>query len=105
MNRKINTICFIFLFVFLISAVSAANIENETSTNIQQPDPDQDLCKVSVESKEDSFYADKKLCANQNTNSKQTKETVYLTAPNVKMHYKDGTIFKVTLKDKNKSNT
>ena len=49
MNKKINTIGFIFLFVFLISAVSAANIENETSDSISQPEPCEDLSKISVE--------------------------------------------------------
>ena len=52
MNRKINTIAFIFLFVFLISAVSAAESENETISSIEQPDYE-DLCKVSVENNDE----------------------------------------------------
>lgn len=100
MNKKINPICFIFLFIFLISAVSAANIENETMTQIQQPEND-DLCELSVKNNEDTL----KVCENKETLSATqttTKENVYLTAPDVKMYYKDGTTFKVTLKDKNK---
>ena len=57
MNKKINTICFIFLFLFLISAVSAANSENETIASIEQPDPNQDLCRLSVEDNEEKLEA------------------------------------------------
>lgn len=89
MNIKINTICFIFLFVFLISAVSASDFENGTLKAIKQPDSNQELSKVN-NVKTDSLGAE------------QTPEKVYLTAPDVKMHYKDGSIFKVTLKDKSK---
>lgn len=90
MNIKINTLCFIFLFIFLISAVSASDFENEALTTIKQPDDNQDLCKLTENNKKTTAGAN------------QTKEKVFLTAPDVKMHYKDGTTFKVTLKDKNK---
>lgn len=95
MNKKINTICFIFLFLFLISAVSAANPENKTEICTQQSDSDQPLTKISVEKNENTLGASK-------TATQTTKQKVYLTAPNVKMYYNDGTKFKVTLKDSNK---
>lgn len=96
MNRKINTIAFIFLFVFLISAVSAAECENETIKSIGQPDYE-DLCKVSVENtdKLQSPQDVEKLSASKNT---VTKKKATLSAPNVKMYYKDGKKFTVTLK-------
>ena len=51
MNNKINTICFILLLLFLISAVSASDNGNETLQQIQ-PDPHKDLSTISVENKE-----------------------------------------------------
>ena len=122
MNMKINTICFIFLFLFLITAVSAANSENETIKIIEQPDPDQDLCKLSVTDNDEKLEASNveieklgatskkattttKTPAKKATTAKKTttkKEKVTLTAPNLKMYYKDGNKFKVTLKNKNK---
>lgn len=101
MNIKINTICFIFLFLFLISAVSASDFENETLSTIKQPDSNQTLCKLSVENSEKTTKAISDTGV-INANKQTTQEKVYLTAPDVKMHYKDGTTFKVTLKDKNK---
>lgn len=92
MNRKINTIFFIFLFLFLIGAASAADSENETIKSIEQPDPNQDLCKSSVENNEEKLGA----------SSTVEKENPKLTAPDLKMYYKDGSKFKVTLKNKNK---
>ena len=101
MNRKINTIFFILLFLFLICAVSAQDNENETlKQNIQSQDIlAEDLCQISIEN-------DK---LEENTNQEQIlqstavkKEKVSLSAPNVNMYYKDGSKFTVTLKDKNK---
>lgn len=104
MNRKINTICFIFLFLFLIAAVSAANTENETTINMPQPDSNQDLCKLSTQSDSEKLEIStdeiKKLGVSSKTVTK--KEKVLLDAPDLKMHYKDGSKFKATLKDKNK---
>lgn len=104
MNRKINTICFIFLFLFLIAAVSAANTENETTINMPQPDSNQDLCKLSTQSESEKLEIStdeiKKLGVSSKTVTK--KEKVLLDAPDLKMHYKDGSKFKATLKDKNK---
>ena len=51
MNKKINTICFIFLLLFLISAVQAADNENETLQQIQ-PDSHEDLSTISVGNEE-----------------------------------------------------
>ncbi len=83
MNTKINTTCFILLFLFLITAISAADTKNETILSIDQPDSNQ-LNKITV--------------------SKETvkKEKISLTAPDLKMYYKDGSKFKATIKNKNK---
>ena len=109
MNKKINTICFIFLLVFLISAVSAADSENETIQSIQQPDPNEDLCEISVENNKvdtlkQSEIQEENLQVKQDveklsaTQKVETKKKITLSAPNVKMYYKDGSKFTVTLK-------
>ncbi|WP_405290115.1 hypothetical protein [Methanobrevibacter sp.] len=95
MNKKINTICFILLLLFLISAVSASDNENETLQQIQ-PDPHKDLSTISVENKEAQNL--EKLSASQEAEKKK----VALNAPDVKMHYKDGSKFTATLKYKKK---
>ena len=46
MNIKINTICFILLLFLLISAVNAADSDNETFQSPNQPDPNQDIDNV-----------------------------------------------------------
>ncbi len=83
MNAKINTTCFILLFLFLITAVSAADVKNETILTAQQPDSNQELNKLS-------------------TSKTTVKEKVTLSAPDLKMYYKDGSKFKATVKNKNK---
>ena len=95
MNNKINAACFILLLFLLISAVSAADNENETLQQIQQ-DPHEDLCAVSVENSEVQDL--EKPGASQEVEKKK----VTLKAPDVKMHYKDGSKFTVTLKYKKK---
>ena len=121
MNIKINTICFILLFFLLISAASAADSDNETLENENQPDPNQDIdnlnyeklqmsCEIddavskSVES-ESELGAANLRCSLVEVVSKATQKVpklkVGLKAPNVKMHYKDGSKFKATLKDHN----
>lgn len=99
MNKKINAICFIFILVFLISAVSAADDENQTLQQIQ-PDPQEDSSTINVKS-------DDRLCAVQNVEKLSTTQTVEkkkvtISAPDVKMYYKDGSKFSVTLKYKKK---
>lgn len=90
MNAKINAICFVFLFLFLISAVTAADNENETLQQIQ-PDPQEDLSTLSISN---DIQNVEKLSSTQTVEKKK----VTLTAPNVKMYYKDGSKFTVTLK-------
>lgn len=100
MNKRINTICFIFLLIFLVSTVSAADNENETLQQTQQ-DSQEDLCTISVDNL-DELKATNTEKQQTSSASEATKEKVKLTAPNVKMYYKDGSKFKVGLKDSNK---
>ncbi|WP_407409858.1 hypothetical protein [Methanobrevibacter sp.] len=95
MNAKINTICFVFILLFLISAVSAADNENETLQQIQ-PESQEDLTTLSVSNNDVQNI--EKLSATQTVEKKK----VTLSAPDVKMHYKDGSKFTVTLKYKKK---
>ena len=95
MNKKINTICFIFILLFLISAVSASNSENETLQQIQ-PDYQKDLSTVNVENSGTENI--EKLGETQEIEKKK----VTLTAPDVKMHYNDGSKFTAMLKYKKK---
>ena len=95
MNKKINAICFILLLFLLISAVSAAEDGNETLQQIQ-PDSHEDLTENSVENNE--VQSIDKLSSVQEVEKKK----VTLKAPDVKMHYKDGSKFTVTLKYKKK---
>lgn len=99
MNKKTNTICFILLFLFLICAVSAADSENET-ISMSQPNPNPDICQVSVDDEKLELPDEKEIP--ESSTGKVTKKKVTLKAPDVKMRYKDGTKFKVTLKDENK---
>ena len=107
MNRKINAICFIFLFFFLICAVSATDCENETQKTISQNCPDEtpkpeDIPAENIEL-ESNFKSEKlKSKESKTTAAKTTKQKVTLKAPNVNMYYKDGHKFSVTLKDENK---
>lgn len=94
---------FHFPVCFLISAVSAANSENETIINTQQPDPNQDLCKITVENEktESQHIENTKEILGSSQNTAQAviaKKKTSLTAPNVKMYYKDGSKFTVALK-------
>ncbi len=104
MNKKINTIVFIFLLIFLISAVSAADNTNETITGIQKENPNAELSKLSVENENTEKLELEKneetLSATQNTAKtvNVAKKKTTLTAPNVKMYYKDGTKFMAILK-------
>lgn len=95
MNKKTNALCFIFLLLFLISAASAADSENETLKQIQ-PNPTDDLGAVNVENSETQNM--EKLSESQQTEKKK----VTLKAPDVKMYYKDGSKFTATLKYKKK---
>lgn len=97
MKRKINTIFLIFLFIFLISAVSAANSENETAMKIQQSDSNQDLYGIDVETDMEKLNVENTLSGDVKTSS-ATKKKTSLTAPDVKMYYKDGSRFTTTLK-------
>ena len=90
------------MLLFLITAVSAADNENETLEMISQPDPSEDLCSVNVESNDELQKSDDEKLSETviySTLIKEgTKKKVTLSAPNVKMYYKDGSKFTATLK-------
>ena len=117
MNIKINTICFIILLFLLIGVASAAEMDNETlQQTIEQPDDN--VCQTipdnqgsitassgNIEKLEASVNKEKLEASNKNKKesvgiiTKSTKSNVKIKAPDVKMHYKDGTKFTVTLKN------
>ena len=83
MIRKIKMICFILIFLFLISAVSATSFENETvksSTNKEKTE-------ITLE--------------NTIKQSQEIKEKVTVKTKNLNMYYQDGTKFNVNLIDRN----
>lgn len=107
MNRKINTLCFIFLFLFLISAVSATDCENETQKTISKSNAEENhLYNASNEEtlqasdfKNSTF--EQSNCKNL-TSAKINKKEAILKVANVTMHYNDGHKLIVYLKDENK---
>ena len=105
MNRKINTICFIFLFLFLISAVSAADCENETLKTISPSNVDENnLYNICDEkTNQPSDFENNKLEQSNIENisfPQETKKEVILSTPNGTMYYKDGNKITVSLKSK-----
>ncbi len=103
MNRKINTLCFIFLFLFLISAVSATDLENETPKTISKSNADENNLYNASYEETINFENDKQEQSNcQNSSSANVnKKEVILIAPNVTMYFNEGHKFTVTLKSKN----
>ena len=107
MNRKINTICFIFLFLFLISAISAADCENETQKILSQSNADEniEIRNASTQqtlqaSNEDENKLEQSL--EKNTLSTTNKQKVTLKVHDVIMYYNGGQKLSVTLTDQNK---
>lgn len=104
MKCKISLITFIFVFLFLICTVSAADYENETLTQCIPADTSQDICAVSVESADEvlklsSEREDELLTASKTT---VTKQKVTMKASDVSMYYKGGKKLSVTVKDSKK---
>ena len=107
MNRKINTICFIFLLLFLISAVSAEDLENETQNVLSQSNADEnfEICNASNEQTLQAINIDEnKFEQNleKNTLNATNKQKVTLKVPNVIMYYHDGHKLSLTLTNKDK---
>lgn len=129
MNIKINTICFILLLFLLMGVACATDSDNETlQKTIEQPDNEipqtghgnSDIIGASIgndeklelkvnntelEAKASTTKTVKKTTTFKTTTNKVVgiitdgKLKVTIKAPNVNMHYKDGTKFTVTLKD------
>lgn len=114
MNIKINTICFIILLFLLIGVASANDIDNETlKQTIEQPDDE--FSHMNLDSQDDLKASNLnvgKLQASVKSPAKleakstkvlctltQGKFKVSIKAPDLKMHYKDGSKFTITLKD------
>ena len=117
MNIKINTICFIILLFLLVGAVSAADNNNETlEKTIEQPDDD--ICPTGVDdenilkaSNENNVKLEK--CINGTDKLEKSKtalssltyaapKKITIKASDMKIHYKDGSKFTVTVKDSSK---
>ena len=119
MNIKINTICFIFLLFLLIGVASAAEMDNETlQQTIKQPEdkicqiasdsPDEVLASPQNMEKLESSVDKEKLEAGKSKKAyasliTDSKLKVNINAPDVKMHYKDGSKLTVTVKDELKN--
>lgn len=119
MNIKINTICFIFLLFLLIGVASASDNDNETLKQTIEHD-DKEPYQMSLDSQDElkaSNENSQKLEASINKEKLEasksspkilsslklyTKQKVSIKAPDVKMYYKDGSQFTVTIKDSNK---
>lgn len=94
MNIKINTICFIILLFLLVGVASAAEIDNETlKQTIEQPEDE--LCQMAPDN-HDELRASSE---NMEKLEASGKINVKIIAPDVKMHYNDGSKFTVTVKD------
>ena len=127
MNIKLNTICFIILLFLFVGVASAADSSNETFTQtIEQPDDE--ICQMSSDLQDDVMASNEnnekleKSELSENTLEAKVNDTpkleaikskvtnkitavktkVTLKAPNVKMHFNDGSKLTITLKDKSK---
>ena len=112
MNVKLSIICFILLLFLIIGGVSAQDNDNETLPISKDLDS-QDVIKI--ENKTPDEIVSKNVESNsivETTNKNVSssiltpvvaKLAVNILAPNIKMHYKDGTKFKITLKDAKKT--
>lgn len=96
MNRKISVICFIVLLFLIICSVSAEDGENETL----QSTGNDDSGKIGAELPETVENEDTLGIAEDCPLKESEKIKVSLSAPDVKMHYRDGSKFKITLKEK-----
>lgn len=81
MIRKITTISFIFLFIFLIGTVSATSLENETQT-------------IEISDKQEQIEI-----SHENSLQANVKTPTTISSPPVEMYYKDGSKLIATLTD------
>ena len=101
MNIKLNTIWFIFLLFLLIGVASATDLDNETQQQTIE-EPANEICQASLENQDclEASNVDKnKLESTIEQSLTAGKIKVNIKSCDVKMHYKDGSKFTVTLKD------
>ena len=121
MNIETNTICFIILLFLLVGVASAAEMDNETFKQTIEQGED-DVCQISPDNQDqltaspenmekleisadqekmEACSVDKSKLEKSAATTKATdgKLNVNIKAPDVKMHYKDGSKFTVTVKD------
>ena len=111
---KINIICFTILLFLLLGAVSAAEIDNETSKQSTEqsqntiypvsPENQDKLKATNNEKIELHVNSTAKLEKSKTTvavltKAKTKKTKITISAPDVKMYYNDGSKFTVTLKN------
>ena len=110
MKMKITIICFILLLFLIVGVTSAANNDNNETLQMKESMNDE-LVKVAI--KDTNTYVSKSVEIDGkmdstpknvsksffNSLSPVKKLNVKISAPNVKMYYKDGSKFKITLKN------
>ena len=100
MNIKINTIWFILLLFLLIGVASATSMDNETiQQTIEQPE--REIYQANIENQDclEASNANSNLVSGIKQAVSANKLKVSIKSGDVKMHYKDGSKFTVTLKD------
>ena len=114
MNIKINTICFILLLFLLLGVASATDCDNETlQQTIEQANDDtlqvsldnQDKLEANMKNAtiiQASKTTTKKVVNTLKANSASGKIKTTIKTSDLKMHYKDGSKFTITLKDSSK---
>ena len=110
MKMKITIICFILLLFLVVGTTSAANNNNETLQ--MKETTNDDVVKLALNDTNDFVSKSIEIEGKVESTPKNTTKTILnsllpatkkldvkINAPNVNMHYKDGSKFKITLKN------